>query len=85
MNTISLLNLLNSKRPESTIQFTLKPGTKYTKIIDHHQAIHCFIDSELNVYKPHGQKPNKLPRFNLITDHDFLINNADIFGIYLYK
>ena len=85
---MNFLDHLNSrcKFNNSTFRFTFKPGKKYTKIIDTKGSVHCFIDNITgDIFKPASYSaPAKGIRYNLEKDYDLLINNADIYGSYLY-
>lgn len=67
-------------------RFYFKVGKKYYKILRNESA-HCFIDIEtLDVYKPSSHSsPAKGIRYNLNKDMEFLKENADIYGGYLYR
>jgi hypothetical protein len=73
-------------------QFTVDTGRKYHKVMmttdGGNRSVHAFIDKKTGeVYKPASIKaPAKGVRFNLliITDREWLLENADWAGGYLY-
>ena len=68
--------------------FKLTTGRKYHKIISENQGVHCFIDKKTGeVYKPASwSSPAKGVRVDLrlIKDREWLHENADWAGSYLY-
>ena len=71
--------------------FSVESGRKYHKIImdaDGSRSVHAFVDRKTGeVYKPASFKsPAKHVRFNLllINDREWLMENADWAGGYLY-
>ena len=71
--------------------FSVESGRKYYKIImdaDGSRSVHAFVDRKTGeVYKPASFKaPAKHVRFNLllISDREWLMENADWAGGYLY-
>jgi hypothetical protein len=81
------------KRNIGTYQFTVDTGRKYHKVMmttdGGNRSVHAFIDKKTGeVYKPASIKaPAKGVRFNLliITEREFVLENADWAGGYLYK
>ena len=81
------------KRNIGTYQFTVDTGRKYHKIMmttdGGNRSVHAFIDKKTGeVYKPASIKsPAKGVRFDLrvITEREFVLENADWAGGYLYK
>jgi hypothetical protein len=80
--------------PESDpYKFDIESGRKYHKLIMETNAgsrsVHAFVDKKTGeVYKPASFKaPAKHVRFNLllINDREWLLENADWAGGYLYK
>ena len=77
-------------------KFVIESGRKYHKIImevpnenrPHSRSVHAFVDKKTGeVYKPASFKaPAKIVRFNLclIKDREWLLENADWAGEYLY-
>tara|TARA_B100002019_G_scaffold135128_1_gene116390 strand:- start:8 stop:436 length:429 start_codon:yes stop_codon:yes gene_type:complete len=77
-------------------KFVIESGRKYHKIImeipnenrDPSRSVHAFVDKKTGeVYKPASFKaPAKIVRFNLclIKDREWLLENADWAGGYLY-
>jgi len=72
-------------------EFTLESGRKYHKIMmnaNGSRSVHCFIDKKTgSVYKAASIKaPAKGERYNLllIKDREWLLENADWAGSYLY-
>ena len=83
----SFVDILNSQFTpiNENDHFYTKEGKKYIKII-RNGAVHAFIDSDLNVYKPASwNSPAKGIRYNLEKDWEVLKKNADIYGSYLYR
>ena len=76
----------------SDYKFYIESGRKYHKLIMEtgcgSRSVHCFIDQKTGeVYKPASFKaPAKHVRFNLllIKDREWLLENADWAGGYLY-
>lgn len=81
------------KRNIGTYQFTVDTGRKYHKIMmttdGGNRSVHCFIDKKTGeVYKAASIKsPAKGVRFDLrvITEREFVLENCDWAGGYLYK
>ena len=81
------------KRNIGTYQFTVDTGRKYHKVMmttdGGNRSVHAFVDKKTGeVYKPASIKaPAKGVRFNLliITEREFVLENADWAGGYLYK
>ena len=83
-------------RPAPEYKFVIESGRKYHKIImevpNHNRpasrSVHAFVDKKTgDVYKPASFKaPAKHVRFNLciISDREWLYENADWAGGYLY-
>ena len=77
----------------SDYKFYVESGRKYLRVIMETEAgsrsIHAFVDKKTgDVYKPASFKaPAKGIRFNLciISDREWLLENADWAGGYLYK
>ena len=73
-------------------KFYIESGRKYHKIImeceNGSRSVHAFIDKKTGeVYKPASFKaPAKIVRYNLclINDREWLLENADWAGSYLY-
>ena len=73
-------------------KFYIESGRKYHKIVmeteSQSRSVHAFIDKKTGeVYKPASFKaPAKIVRFNLclIKDREWLLENADWAGGYLY-
>ena len=80
-------------RPAPVYKFYIEEGRKYHKIImetdDGARSVHAFVDKKNgDVYKAASFKaPAKHVRFNLciISDREWLLENADWAGGYLYK
>ena len=82
------------RHPKSSMKFELdSSGRKYHKIWEVHgydgaRSCHAFIDKKTGeVYKPASYKaPAKIVRFNLciMSDREWLLENADWAGGYLY-
>ena len=76
---------------ECDYDYILESGRKYYKIVmvNNQHSVHCFIDKKTGeVYKPASfTAPAKGVRFNLliITEREWLFENADWAGGYLYK
>ena len=80
------------KNGHSDYDFTFESGRKYHKIImnaNGSRSVHAFVDKKTgSVYKPASFKtPAKGVRFNLniISEREWLFENADWAGGYLYK
>ena len=79
------------KNGESGYDFILESGRKYHKIVmvNNQRSVHAFIDKKTGeVYKAASFKaPAKGVRYNLliIKDREWLFENADWSGSYLYK
>ena len=79
-------------RPAPVYKFYIEEGRKYHKIIMEtdggSRSVHAFVDKKTGeVYKPASFKaPAKIVRFNLclIKDREWLLENADWAGEYLY-
>ena len=79
-------------RPAPVYKFYPEEGRKYFKIImetdSGSRSVHAFVDKKTGeVYKPASFKaPAKIVRFNLclIKDREWLLENADWAGGYLY-
>ena len=77
----------------SDYKFYIESGRKYHKLIMEtgagSRSVHAFVDKKTgDVYKPASFKaPAKHVRFNLciISDREWLLENADWAGGYLYK
>ena len=89
-----LLLDMQSKHPNSDYKFYIEEGgRKYHKLImeteSGSRSIHAFVDQKTGeVYKPASFKaPAKHVRFDLrlIKDREWLLENADWAGGYLYK
>ena len=73
-------------------KFSIESGRKYHKIVmeteSQSRSVHAFVDKKTGeVYKPASFKaPAKIVRFNLciISDREWLLENADWAGGYLY-
>ena len=88
---------IGGKYEEPVYKFVIESGRKYHKIImevpNHNRpasrSVHAFVDKKTGeVYKPASFKaPAKIVRFNLclIKDREWLLENADWAGGYLYK
>lgn len=80
------------KKGISPISYSVESGRKYHKIVfidsGNSRSIHAFIDKKTGeVYKPSSWKaPAKGVRYNLlmIKDREYLLENADWSGGYLY-
>jgi len=80
------------KNGQCGYEFTVESGRKYHKIMmsaNGSRSVHAFVDRKSgDVYKPASIKaPAKGIRFNLllINDREWLLENADWAGGYLYK
>ena len=79
-------------RPAPVYKFYPEEGRKYFKVImetdSGSRSVHAFVDKKTgDVYKPASFKaPAKIVRFNLclIKDREWLLENADWAGGYLY-
>ena len=72
-------------------EFTVESGRKYHKIMmnaNGSRSVHAFVDKKTgSVFKPASIKaPAKGERYNLllIKDREWLLENADCYGSYLY-
>ena len=80
------------KNGDSSIDYTIETGKKYHKVImidsSNNRSVHCFIDKNTGeVYKSASWKsPAKGVRYDLrlIKDREWLFENADWSGGYLY-
>ena len=80
------------KSGKSDIDYTIETGKKYHKVTfvsgGGSRSVHCFIDKQTGeVYKPATWKsPAKGVRYDLrlIADREYLLENADWSGGYLY-
>ena len=80
------------KSGKSDIDYTIETGKKYHKVTfvsgGGSRSVHCFIDKQTGeVYKPATWKsPAKGVRYDLrlIKDREYLLENADWSGSYLY-
>ena len=88
-----LLLDMQSKHPNSDYKFYIEEGgRKYHKLImeteSGSRSVHAFVDKKTGeVYKPASFKaPAKIVRYNLclINDREWLLENADWAGGYLY-
>ena len=79
------------KNGECDYDYILESGRKYFKIVmvSNQHSVHCFIDMKTGeVYKPASfTAPAKGVRYDLrlIKDREWLLENADWAGSYLYK
>jgi len=81
------------KNGDCSIDYVIESGRKYHKIIlvdgGGSRSVHCFVDKKTGeVYKSASwQSPAKGVRFDLrlIRDREYLLQNADWAGGYLYK
>lgn len=79
------------KNGECDYDFIIESGRKYHKIVmvTNQRSVHAFVDKKTGeVYKPASWKaPAKGVRFNLniINEREWLFENADWSGSYLYK
>lgn len=79
------------KNGECNYDYILESGRKYFKIVqvNNQHSVHCFIDQKTGeVYKPASfTAPAKGVRYDLrlIKDREWLLENADWAGSYLYK
>jgi len=87
----ALLDNYKSRHTSSDYKFYIESGRKYHKIImdaNGSRSVHAFVDKKTGeVYKPASFKaPAKHVRFNLclIKDREWLLENADWAGGYLY-
>jgi len=86
----SIEELKSGKLP---IDYVIESGRKYHKIIfvdaGASRSVHCFVDKKTGeIFKPASFKaPAKGVRFDLrlITDREWVLQNADWSGGYLYK
>jgi hypothetical protein len=88
-----LVRIAELKNGDCSIDYVIESGKKYHKIIlidgGSSRSVHAFVDKKTGeVYKSAGWKaPAKGVRFDLrlITDREWLFENADWAGGYLYK
>jgi hypothetical protein len=89
----ALMDNFNSSHPNSDpYKFYIESGRKYHKIVmeteSQSRSVHAFVDKKTGeVYKPASFKaPAKIVRFNLciMSDREWLLENADWAGGYLY-
>ena len=89
----ALVDNFKSSYPNSDpYTFSVESGRKYHKIVmeteSQSRSVHAFVDKKTGeVYKPASFKaPAKIVRFNLclIKDREWLMENADWSGGYLY-
>ena len=88
-----LLLDMQSKHPNSDYKFYIESGRKYHKLImeteSGSRSVHAFVDQKTGeVYKAASFKaPAKGVRYDLrlIEDREYLLENADWAGGYLYK
>lgn len=81
------------KNGHSPVEFIVETGRKYHKVIfkdgNGSRSVHCFIDKKTGeVYKAASfRAPAKGVRFDLrlISDREWILENADWSGGYLYK
>ena len=87
-----LLLDIERQHPNSGYKFYIESGRKYHKLImetgSGSRSVHAFVDKKTgDLYKPASFKaPAKHVRFNLciISDREWLLENADWAGGYLY-
>lgn len=80
------------KNGDLTIDYTIETGKKYHKVVmissGNSRSVHCFIDKNTGeVYKSASWKaPAQGVRYDLrlIKDREYLLENADWSGSYLY-
>ena len=84
--------LKNGNYDSIDYKFYIEEGRKYHKIVmdtGNQLSVHAFVDKKTGeVYKPASFKaPAKHVRFNLciMSDREYLLENADWAGSYLYK
>ena len=90
---IDALKSNHAKRFTTSVDFEIESGKKYHKIVmissGDARSVHCFVDKKTgDVYKSASWKaPAKGVRFNLllIKDREWLMQNADSLGGYLYR
>ncbi len=82
MKTINdLVNRLNELSKSS--DFSIRQGKKYTKVVQRMGGVHCFVDSEGNIFKPASwAAPAKGVRASL---SNLDLNRVDQFGGWLYR
>jgi len=70
-------------------QYNVTTGRKYHKIVEGEGSAHAFVDKNTGeIYKPSGwSAPAKGVRYDLrlIEDREWLLENADWCGRYLYR
>jgi len=89
----ALVDNFKTSNNTSDYKFYIESGRKYHKLIMEtgagSRSVHAFVDKKTGeVYKPASFKaPAKHVRFNLllIKDREWLLENADWDGSYLYK
>jgi len=88
----ALVDNFKSRNSSSDYKFYIESGRKYHKIImdaNGSRSVHAFVDKKTGeVFKPASFKaPAKGVRFNLllIKDREWLLENADWAGGYLYQ
>ncbi len=89
----ALLDNFKTRNNTSDYKFYIESGRKYHKLImetgSGSRSVHAFVDRKSGeVFKPASFKaPAKHVRFNLllIKDREWLLENADWAGSYLYK
>jgi hypothetical protein len=87
-----LRKIVELKSGKCDIDYTIESGKKYHKVVmidgGGSQSVHCFIDKQTGqVYKSASWKaPAKGVRYDLrlIADREYLLENADWSGGYLY-
>jgi len=91
MNFKQRYNAVVAGREASVYKYEIETGRKYHKIImdaNGSRSVHAFIDKKNgDVFKPASFKaPAKHVRFNLciMSDREWLMENADWAGSYLY-
>jgi hypothetical protein len=88
-----LIRIAELKNGDCSIDYIIESGKKYHKIIlvdgGGSRSVHCFVDKKTGeLYKSASWKaPAKGVRFDLriIRDREYLLQNADWAGGYLYK
>ena len=78
----------NTNSTADCVNFDIKEGRKYYKIVEVKGGVHAFVDIKSgDVFKPAGyNKPARHVRYNLLDDNSFneCIQRADWAGGYLY-
>ena len=78
----------NTKSTADCVNFDIKEGRKYYKIVEVKGGVHAFVDIKSgDVFKPAGyNKPARHVRYNLLDDVSYnnCIQRADWAGGYLY-